>query len=94
MSPRLAAASRRRSRVLDALLLGRLDALARRAEAAQQREDGERDDAEHGDLAEGVEGAEVDQDDVDDVGAAALGIGVLEEVGRASRGRSGRVITA
>ena len=54
----------------------------RRPEAAEQREDREPDDAEHGDLAEGVEGAEVDQDHVDDVGAAALGIGVLEEVGR------------
>ena len=59
---------------------------ARRAEAAQQREDGQRDDAEHGDLAEGVEAAEVDEDDVDDVGAAAFGIGVLEEVAaRSSR---------
>ena len=40
----------------------------------------ERHDAEHGDLAQGVEAAEVDQDDVDDVGAAAFGVGVLEEV--------------
>ena len=52
------------------------------------------DDAEHGDLAEGVEAAEVDQDDVDDVGAAALGIGVLEEVGRRSSLVGGAVITA
>ena len=65
--------------VLDALLLGRLDAVRRRPEAAQQREDGQRDDAEDGDLAQRVEAAEVDEDDVDDVGAAAFGIGVLEE---------------
>ena len=38
-----------------------------------------RDDAEHGDLAERVEAAEVDQDHVDDVGAAAFGIGALDE---------------
>ena len=71
-----------------ALLLGQADALVRRAEAAQQREDRQRDDAEHGDLAEGVEAAEIDEDDVDDVGAAALGIGVLEEPGRRRRGRA------
>ena len=68
-------------RVLDLLLLGQADGFLRRAEAAQQREDRQRDDAEHGDLAEGVEAAEVDEDDVHHVGAAALGVGVLEEPG-------------
>ena len=65
--------------VLGALLLGDRDAFGRRAEPPQQGVDGQRDDAEHGDLAEGVEAAEVDQDDVHDVGAAALRIGVLDE---------------
>ena len=80
--------------VLPALLLGRADAVGRRPEAAQQGEDRERDDAEHGDLAQRVEAAEVDQDHVDDVGAAALRIGALEEVARRSSSGSGRVITA
>ena len=93
MSPRLRVLGLVVERVLDPLLLGRLDALLRRAEAAQQREDGERDDAEHSDLAEGVEAAEVDEDDVDDVGAAALGVGVLRNQSAAPRS-SGAVITA
>ena len=65
--------------VLDALLLGQPDAVGRRTEPAQQGEDGERDDAEHGDLAQRVEAAEVDQDDVDDVACRRLRVGALEE---------------
>ena len=55
------------------------DALRRRAEAAQQRVDGQRHDAEHRDLAQGVEAAEVHQDHVDDVAAAAVRQRVLQE---------------
>jgi hypothetical protein len=40
-----------------------------------QREDRQRGDAQHDDLAEGVEAAEVDEDHVDDVGAAAARVG-------------------
>ena len=54
------------------LLMRLLDALRRRAKAAQERVHRERHRAEHGDLADGVEGAEVDEHDVDDVGAASL----------------------
>ena len=57
------------------------DALARRAEvAAARRRSG--DHAQHGDLAQGIEAAEVDQDHVDDVGAAAVRVGLLQEVAR------------
>ena len=65
---------------LVALLLRDVDAVGRRAEAAQQRVDGERHHGEHGDLAQRVEAAEVDEDHVDDVGAAAFGVGALQEV--------------
>ena len=41
--------------------------------------DGERDDAEHGDLTQGIETTEVDENDVDDVGATALRVGILDE---------------
>ena len=41
--------------------------------AREQREDAERGDRQHGDLAVGVEAAEIHQDHVDDVGAAAAG---------------------
>ena len=73
--------------VLGALLLGNRDALGSRAEPPQQGVDGQRDDAEHRDLSEGVEAAEVDQDDVHDVGAAALDVGVLHEEARDAVGR-------
>ena len=73
--------------VLGALLLGDRDALGGRAEPPQQGVDGQRDDAEHRDLAERVEAAEVDQDDVHDVGAAALRVGVLDEEARDAVGR-------
>ena len=76
--------------ILAALLLRHGNAFGSRAESPQQRIDGERDDAEHRDLAERVEAAEVHQDDVHDVGAAALRVGVLDKEARdAVRRRAG-----
>ncbi|MPM76223.1 hypothetical protein SDC9_123220 [bioreactor metagenome] len=69
-----------------ALLLGQIHGLGGRAEAAQQCIDGERDDAQHNDLAKGVEAAEVDQHHVDHVGAAAFGQGALQEEGGSAFG--------
>ena len=65
---------------LVALLLRDVDAVGGRAEAPQQRIDGQRHRAEHGDLAQGIEAPEIDQDHVDDVGAAAFAVGPLQEV--------------
>src|SRR3546814_12790136 len=62
------------------LLVGQLDAFGRWAETAQQGEDGQRDDRQHGDLPQRVEAAEIDEDDVDDIGAPAARIGVLDKI--------------
>src|SRR5690606_25930144 len=77
------AASRLRTAVhlaLDSLLLRAFDAVGSGAKAAEQREGGQRHDAEHRDLAERIEAAEIDEQDVDDIASASLQIGVLEEV--------------
>ena len=68
--------------VLPPLLLGQRNALRRRTEAAQQREDGQGDDGEHGDLAEGIETAKIDQDHVDHVETAAQRERLFDEEGR------------
>src|SRR3546814_1048265 len=49
-------------RILPPLLVGQLDAFGRWAETAQQGEDGQRDDRQHGDLPQRVEAAEIDED--------------------------------
>ena len=55
-------------------------ALGGGTEAAQQRVHGQRHDAQHRDLAEGIEAAEIHQDHVDHVGAAAVRQRALDEV--------------
>ena len=76
--------------VLASLLHRGADAFRRGAETAQQREDGEADDRQNGDLAQRIEPAKIDQDDIDDIGAAALRIGALhEEAGDAVGQRAG-----
>ena len=54
-------------------------AFRRGAEAAQQLVDGQRDDGDHGDLAQRVEAAEVHQDHVDHVAATAVRQRMLHE---------------
>src|SRR5690606_39843025 len=55
------------------------DALDRGTEASQERVDGQRDDADDGDLSERIERTKIDEDHVDDVAAACLRQGVLHE---------------
>ena len=73
--------------VLGALLFGNRDAFGGRAEPPQQGVDGQCDNPEHRDLAQGIEAAEVDQNDVHDVSAAAFCVGVLDEIPRNAVGR-------
>ena len=73
--------------VLKMLLLRPFQIVGCRAEATQQREHGQRHDAQHGDFAQRVEAAEIHQDDVDDIGAAAFGIGVLQKISGDAAGR-------
>ena len=79
--------------ILDALLFRRFQAFGGRAEPQEQGEDGQRDDAQHGNLAQRVEAAEIDEDDVDDIGAAALAIGAVRGNSLKSSPGISRVIT-
>src|SRR3546814_1692128 len=67
------------------LLFRPLDAVWRRAEAAEQRVDGQRHCAQHSDLAQGIEAAEIAQHDTDDVGPAAFPIGARSEERRVGK---------
>ncbi len=78
------------------MLAGRrqLQAFQRRPEASQQRIDGQGDDAQHRDFAEGIEAAEVHQYDVDDIGAAAHRAGPVSQRRSEIPCGCGRVMTA